>query len=509
MKSHLLRRFLLVFLAAAALAFSAAHRAPGTAGTPQGKPPMSDASEACLSCHSVYTPGIVRDWQRSLHATTTVRQALGKPRQERRVSVTNPDEVRGASPDVTVGCAECHLLDPDSHPDTFEHQGYRVHVVVSPADCGRCHPVEQAEYRERNKMSRAHENLAGNPLFQTLMDTVLAPRKGSGASSPSSPASSEARTESCYGCHGTRVTVRGLKKIPTPMEPMLVPDLAGWPNTAVGRVNPDGTSGSCSSCHGRHSFSVTTARRPEACSKCHLKPDAPAWNIYTHSKHGILASAQQGATDFHAVPWVLGRDFHAPTCAACHGSLLVDSEGAQIAARTHGFGDRLWVRLFGLVYSHPQPRGPDTTSIRNRDGQPLPVTLDGEIAGTFLIDPAEQDRRRRNMQALCQGCHGTQWVALHFEKLAVTLRETDDRVREVTALMERAWAEGKVSRDNLFDEPLEILWAEQWLFWANGIRFTSAMAGTPDFAGFHGGYWSLSRGLAEIKETVEGTRRSR
>lgn len=509
MEACLLRWAGVRLLATAALMLFATERAPATTGEPEAKTPLSDASEACLSCHSVYTPGIVRDWQRSLHARRTIRKALDRPGQERRVSVAGLEELRGLSADIAVGCAECHLLDPDRHPDTFEHQGYRVHVVVTPADCGHCHPVEQTEYRERNKMSRAHENLAGNAFYQSLIENVLAPRKGAGAGLSASPGGSTARMESCYGCHGTRVTVRGLKNISTPLGSMPVPDLAGWPNTAVGRINPDGSSGSCSACHPRHGFSVSTARRPAACSKCHVEPEAPAWNVYTHSKHGLLVSAQEAAMDLHAVPWTVGRDLYAPTCATCHGSLIVDPEGAQIAPRTHGFGDRLWVRLFGLVYSHPQPVGPDTTGIRNRDGQPLPVTLDGEPAGTFLIDTAEQDRRRRRMQALCQGCHGTQWVALHFDKLAATVREADDRVRRATVLLERAWAEGKASRESLFDEPLEILWAEQWLFYANGVRYTSAMAGSPDFAGFHGGYWALTRGLLEIEAAVEGKGRGR
>jgi len=100
-------------------------------------------------------------------------------------------------------------------------------------------------------------------------------------------------------------------------------------------------------------------------------------------------------------------------------------------------------------------------------------------------------------------------VTRHFEKLAVTVRETDDRVRQATALLERAWTEGRASRENVFDEPVEILWAEQWLFHANAVRYTSAMAGSPDFAAFHGGYWALSRGLLKLEEAVEGKRGTR
>jgi len=30
--------------------------------------------------------------------------------------------------------------------------------------------------------------------------------------------------------------------------------------------------------------------------------------------------------DFTAVPWTIGKDFNAPTCAACHISLLVNTD---------------------------------------------------------------------------------------------------------------------------------------------------------------------------------------
>ena len=44
-----------------------------------------------------------------------------------------------------------------------------------------------------------------------------------------------------------------------------------WPNAGVGRLNLDGSKGSCTSCHTRHRFSVAEARKPEACDQCHLQ----------------------------------------------------------------------------------------------------------------------------------------------------------------------------------------------------------------------------------------------
>lgn len=64
-------------------------------------------------------------------------------------------------------------------------------------------------------------------------------------------------------------------------------DPATWPNTGIGRINPDGSLGACSACHQRHEFEMVQARRPEACGKCHLGPDHPQKEIYEESKHGI------------------------------------------------------------------------------------------------------------------------------------------------------------------------------------------------------------------------------
>ena len=64
--------------------------------------------------------------------------------------------------------------------------------------------------------------------------------------------------------------------------------------------------------------------------------------------------------NFSNVPWVIGKDIQTPTCATCHNSLLVNPEGEVIAKRSHDFADRLWVRIFGLVYSHPQTKSGKT-----------------------------------------------------------------------------------------------------------------------------------------------------
>jgi hydroxylamine dehydrogenase len=42
---------------------------------------------------------------------------------------------------------------------------------------------------------------------------------------------------------------------------------------AVGRPNDDGTIGTCTACHTRHTSSVAIARLPTTCGQCHMGPN--------------------------------------------------------------------------------------------------------------------------------------------------------------------------------------------------------------------------------------------
>jgi cytochrome c553 len=218
-----------------------------------------------------------------------------------------------------------------------------------------------------------------------------------------------------------------------------VPVLANWPNQGVGRENPDGSLGACTACHPRHGFSIEVARKPYTCAQCHLEPDVPAWNVYKESKHGNIFFSKYYEWNFNAVPWTVGKDFNAPTCATCHNSLVVSPDGSVIAERTHDFGSRLWVRLFGLIYSHPQPKSGNTTIIKNKEGLPLPASFTGEFASEYLIDKAEQKKRLNSMKTLCNSCHSTDWIDGHFAKLDNTIRETNEMTLAATKLILEAW----------------------------------------------------------------------
>jgi hypothetical protein len=179
---------------------------------------------------------------------------------------------------------------------------------------------------------------------------------------------------------------------------------------------------------------------------------------------------------------------------------MVTPNGTVIAERTHDFGSRLWVRLFGLIYSHPQPKSGDTTLIKNKDGLPLPVTFLGDLADEYLIGFGEQEERLHGMESICNSCHSSQWVRGHFAKLEKTIKETDKMTLAATKLMLNVWEKGLEDNKNPFDESIERMWAPQWLFYSNSIRYASAMTGAPDYATFKNGWWKLNRNIQLIKD---------
>ena len=468
--------------------------------------PLSPQSQACIDCHKIYTPGIVEAWLSSRHARVTPAMALSKPSLQRRFSAESAPK---GLENVAVGCFECHGRNPGAHKDNFEHFGFSINVIVSPRDCAACHPVEEAQF-SRSKKAYAWSNLANNPLFHTLVDTIIGVKDISdkGGVIIQKP-SEKVAGNTCYGCHGMPVKVKGIKKLNTPAGVINVPDLVNWPNTGVGRVNPDGSRGACDACHPGHSFSIAAARKPYTCARCHMEPDVPAWNVYEESTHGDIFLSEGAGWNFTHVPWRPGVDFKTPTCAVCHSSLLVGPDGSVIAERTHDFGARLWVRLFGLIYSTPQPKSGDTTIIKNKDGLPLPVTFSGEPASNYLIGKDEQDKREAIMKSVCNSCHSSDWTGGHFEKMDETVKEADQMTHAATKLMLDAWRLGLADKTNPFDEALEMDWVRQWLFYANTVKYAAAMTGAPDYTSFKNGFWALSYNIQKMKDQIETDKKLR
>ncbi|MGA3318642.1 MAG: hypothetical protein ABSC64_19670, partial [Candidatus Korobacteraceae bacterium] len=159
------------------------------------QPKISPEGQACLDCHSSSTPGIVQQWRESSHAKKN------------------------------VDCYSCHKAN-ENDPATFEHYGKRIAVIVTPNYCGRCHSKEQQQF--------AQSHHAQATQFIGSLDNMLGEVVEGGPAAASG----------CRQCHGSEVKYLKDGKF----------DPNTWPNSGIGRVNPDGSKGSCAACHGRHSF---------------------------------------------------------------------------------------------------------------------------------------------------------------------------------------------------------------------------------------------------------------
>ncbi len=485
------------------ISFCIALPAPSQAEDPE----VSDDTSNCLGCHETVHPGIVANWKKSRHAKTTVHEALEVEGLGKMVSSKDiPEQLQNAS----VGCAECHMVRGDAHKDSFEHNGYTIHIAVSPADCAVCHQEEADQYKN-NLMSHAYGNMADNALYNSMMDasngTLVAAH---GPKLDLQAPNIKTQNESCYSCHGTKLKITGTTTKDTDFGEMEFPVLEGWPNVGVGRVNLDGTLGSCSSCHNRHTFSVSTARKPDACKQCHDGPDVPAYKVYGVSRHGKVYSTTNTSWNFDNVPWSVGKDFSAPTCATCHVSLVTTPDGTVLTERTHAMSPRLPWRIFGLPYAHPQPKSPDTSIIRNANGVPFPVTLTGEPASSFLIDKAEQDARQKEMTAVCAGCHSSSWTAGVWPRFYNTIETTNAATKTATDLLMYAWDNALATKPadvktgkGLFDDTIENMWVTSWLINSNKIRFASAMTFGGDYGVFAGGRYELNNHIREMSAWID------
>jgi hydroxylamine dehydrogenase len=350
---------------------------------------VSTEGQACLDCHSTSTPGVVEQWKESAHAK------------------------------AKVDCYSCHKAG-EKDPATFDHYGQKIAVIVTPNYCARCHAKETQQFEASHHAKAAQ--------FIGSLDNMLGEIVEGGP----------AAENGCRQCHGSEVKYAGDGKF----------DPATWPNSGIGRVNPDGSRGTCAACHGRHSFSSAQARMPENCGKCHLGPDHPQIEIYNESKHGIQYRANLAKMNLDSKSWVVGKDYwSAPTCATCHMS------ATSTQPVTHDVGDRISFTLRPVV------------SIKLENWQ----------------------QRRAHMQEVCSNCHASGWVDNFYHQYEDTITLYNEKfAKPAKAIMDKLYASGKLTKTP-FDEKIEWTYYELWHHQGRRARMGTAMMG-PDYTQWHGFY---------------------
>ncbi len=430
-------------------------------------PKIKEINVKCINCHLKENNSLVQQWKHSPHA---------------------------AARDGQVGCYNCHAA-LKGDPMGYEHEGAFIKTIQSPRDCGYCHE------RETKEMQNSHHATAGQ--IMASLDNVL----GEVICSMEDKADA---ANGCWQCHGSIVKVlkdKNGKPLKNEAKAVMF-DPMTYPNSGIGRLNPDGTKGSCNACHSKHSFRASVARQPENCGKCHLGPDHPQIEVYQESKHGIAyysaarTPGMNAMNIFKSGTWVLGKDYYtAPTCSTCHMGSYVKSDGS-VAPNTHNVGDRIsWtlrpkvsVKLNRVIFAD----GTVTDipgEIPPQPGQTIKYKEFKLVNGKWKKVPAEKmavevvtwEDRRNNMMQVCKQCHGKQKVEnfyKQFDALVVTYNEKF--AKPAKKLYGMAKKDGLVY-GSTFHTDLGWYWWELWHHQGRRARHGAAMGG-PDYTHWHGMY---------------------
>ncbi|MCP4582219.1 MAG: hypothetical protein GY839_11440 [candidate division Zixibacteria bacterium] len=346
----------------------------------------------CMTCHKEKSPGLYNQWYMSKHA------------------------------DHNVTCLNCHGANRKDK-DAFEHEGALIATLVTPKDCGQCHE------REFTEVSNSYHASAGQILESK--DAYLAHVAGG----------EPVAITGCENCHGAKIEI-------DPKSPNKLSQKS-WPNSGIGRINPDGSLGSCNACHSRHSFSKAQARKPEACSKCHLGPDHPQKEVYEESKHGNAYYTNLDKMNMDSDRWVVGLDYYeAPTCATCHMS---ETPAQKV---THDVGQRISWTLRPIVSKHKD----------------------------------DWQEKRANMKDVCTNCHGKTFVDGHYFQFDALVNLYNEKFAKPALDIMNI-----IKKNKLMENPAGFSNEIEWSFWelwhheGRRARHGAAMMG-PDYTWWHGIY---------------------
>jgi len=347
---------------------------------------------SCVTCHKTENAGLYEQWKNSKHG------------------------------EMGISCLDCHGANIGD-PDGFEHGGGLIATLVTPKDCSKCHE-DEAEQTMNSYHAHAGEILESGDAF-------LAHVAGG----------HPVAIVGCESCHGNKI------KIDPDSPNKLSKD--SWPNSGIGRINPDGSKGACNACHSRHSFSRELARHPENCGKCHLGPDHPQKEIYEESKHGIAYRMFRDKMNMDGEEWVLGKDYYqAPTCATCHMSATMKQKV------NHDVGLRISWTLRPPVSAYK-----DNWQVK-----------------------------RNTMKDVCQSCHQKGFVDGHYYQYDALVRLYNEKFAvPAKTIYEMIQSKGLLKNKASFSNELEWQYWELWHHEGRRARMGAAMM-APDYAWWHGIY---------------------
>jgi hydroxylamine dehydrogenase len=365
------------------------------------------ASGKCAECHSQQQYSVVHEYELSRHAQ------------------------KG------VGCLDCHQ--PAEGQTKSDHHGFVISRTLTAGNCRSCHePIYQEFLRSRHAATSWAAVFGQEGL--TPAQVAFAERyQPGGVTRPPHPLTQlegpSSITSGCVQCH------------------------------SVGKPNDDGTIGTCTACHTRHTSSVAIARLPATCGRCHLGPDHSQLEIYDESKHGVMFHAQEKLLNLDAPPDTLStRDMFVPTCATCHMSGL---NGQKV---THDPSERLSNFLADAI-TRPRPN---------------------------------HDRAEAAMKQICVQCHTAPLVDRVYAEAANVVAATNEKVQTATDIMTALRKDG-VLTGAPFTNPIDFVYFDLWHYDGRTSKHGAFMGGA-DFVQWHGSYPMLAK-TVELRAQADELRR--
>ena len=388
---------------------------------------VSEVGRECIDCHKEINPGIIHDWKESRHGH------------------------------VGVSCLDCHMVDKNS-PMATQHEtlvgtDIFISVLVSPDTCGRCHVTEQEQFDASGHFRAYHQIIPKDSLHALIF-------KHEGQEHPEFGNATD--ETGCMQCHGTEIQLDENNR----------PTSATWPNAGMGNIYPDGSTGSCATCHTRHLFSIAEARKPNSCASCHLGPDHPNIEIFENSKHGHLYLTQGDDWNWDSAPdaWEPG-DYRGPTCATCHMS------GIGELKTTHNITERLYWNLWDKE-----------SQVRNSTDVMSPLLGNGEEG-------------REKMKMVCSSCHSELHTDNFFEQGDRAVQLYNVAYYQPAETMRADLASKGLLKENPWNDEFQIVYYHLWHHEGRRAR-QGAMMGGPDYAHWHG-FFELQQDLYKLQDIYQ------
>ena len=367
------------------------------------------ASGKCAECHARLQYSVVHEFEMSAHAK------------------------KG------VNCLDCHQPAPGQQKQ--DHHGFVISTHLTAGNCRGCHEQIYQEFLRSRHAAPSWGAIYGEKGLTPEQVSFSEQYQPGGTRRPPHPfvaaEGGSAMSSGCEQCH------------------------------SIGKPNDDGTIGTCTACHSRHTSSVELARLPTTCAQCHMGPDHSQIEIYDESKHGVMFAAQRQLLNLAADPSRLTtRDMFVPTCATCHMSGI---NGLKV---THDPSDRLSWYLANAI-SDKRPN--------------------------YL-------RAQAAMKQVCTQCHTQALVDGVYARAEQVVASTNAKVLAARDTVDGLRKDG-VLTGAPFSNPIDFLYFDLWHYDGRTSKHGAFMGGA-DFVQWHGNYPMLQKTI-ELKHQAEALRAAR